>query len=66
MAYTQADLDALRAAMAKGVRKVKMGDEEVEYRSQRDMERMEAKMVSEISGTSKSRAFKPMTSSGWR
>lgn len=66
MAFTQSDLDALRAAMAKGVRKVKMGDEEVEYRSLRDMERMEARIVSELSGSTSSRAFKPKTSSGWR
>jgi hypothetical protein len=33
MAYTQADLDALQAALAKGERRVSFGDKTVEYRS---------------------------------
>jgi len=33
MAYTQADLEALQAALAKGERRVAFGDKTVEYRS---------------------------------
>ena len=33
MAYTQADLDALQAALAKGEKRVSFGDKTVEYRS---------------------------------
>lgn len=33
MAYTQADLDALESALAKGERRVTFGDKTVEYRS---------------------------------
>lgn len=37
MSFTQTDIDALEAAIARGVRKVKQGDEEVEYRSLSEM-----------------------------
>ena len=33
MAYTQAHLDALQAALAKGEKRVSLGDKTVEYRS---------------------------------
>lgn len=33
MAYTQADLEALEAALAKGEKRVTFGDKTVEYRS---------------------------------
>ena len=33
MAYTQAQLDALKAALAKGEKRVTFGDKTVEYRS---------------------------------
>ena len=33
MAYTQADLEALQAALAKGEKRVSFGDKTVEYRS---------------------------------
>ncbi|MFN3629066.1 MAG: phage head-tail joining protein [Casimicrobiaceae bacterium] len=33
MAYTEADLEALQAALAKGERRVSFGDKTVEYRS---------------------------------
>ena len=33
MAYTQAPLDALQAALAKGEKRVSLGDKTVEYRS---------------------------------
>lgn len=37
MAYTQADLDALNAAIAQGALRVKYSDKEVEYRSLPEM-----------------------------
>jgi len=33
MAFSEADKDAFKAAIAKGVKKLKMGGEEVEYNS---------------------------------
>lgn len=53
MAYTLADLDALKAALAKGEKRVSFGDKTVEYRSvaelreailavERELERMNA------------------------
>lgn len=52
MAFTQADIDALKAAIGTGARKVvyrSSGEErEVIYRSQADMERALAMMVAEV------------------
>ncbi|MEQ3631580.1 MAG: hypothetical protein ABNG97_09760 [Sulfitobacter sp.] len=39
MAFTQTDIDNLKEAIGRGVRKVKQGDEEVEYRSITEMEK---------------------------
>jgi len=66
MAYSQGDLDALQASMAKGVRKARLGDEEVEFRTLSEMERMEAKIKRELGLTATSRTFQPVTKSGWR
>lgn len=38
MAYTQADLEALQAALAKGERRVSLGDKTVEYRSVEELQ----------------------------
>ncbi|MGK0674249.1 MAG: hypothetical protein ABWU16_06260 [Halothiobacillaceae bacterium] len=38
MAYTQADLDALQAALAKGEKRVSFGDKTVEYRSVEELQ----------------------------
>ncbi len=38
MAYTQSDLDALEAALAKGERRVTFGDKTVEYRSVEELQ----------------------------
>jgi hypothetical protein len=48
MAYTQADIDALKAAMATGTRRVTYGDKTVEYRDQADMERQLQAMQAEV------------------
>jgi len=66
MAYTQADLASLQAAIAKGARKVRMGDEEVEFRSLDEMERIEAKISRALDGKSRSRITQVGTVSQWR
>ena len=66
MAYTQADLDRLQASIAKGVRKAKMGDEEVEFRSLSEMERLERRIESSLGKRSTRRVAVMRTRSGWR
>ena len=66
MAYTDDDLTRLQSAIAKGARKVRLADEEVEFRSLAEMERIEAKIKRELGQVSKSRMTYPATSSGWR
>jgi microcompartment protein CcmL/EutN len=56
MAYTQADIDALKSAIATGARDVQRGDERVSYRSLADMKEALRMMENEVSGaTSKAR-----------
>ena len=38
MAYTQSDLEALQAALAKGEKRVSFGDKTVEYRSVEELQ----------------------------
>ncbi len=38
MAYTQADLESLQAALAKGEKRVSFGDKTVEYRSVEELQ----------------------------
>lgn len=52
MAWTQTDVDALKAAMAKGVRRLRMNGEEVEYGSLSEMRSVLAMMEAEVAGTS--------------
>lgn len=56
MSYTQAEIDALKTAIAKGVRSVQKGDEVVTYRSIAEMERVLRMMEAEVSGAGSSRA----------
>lgn len=51
MAWTQTDIDALKAAMAKGVRRLRMNGEEVEYGSLAEMRSVLAMMEAEVAGT---------------
>jgi hypothetical protein len=55
MAYTQNDIDTLKAAIATGARRVKFGSgpdaHEVEYRSLADMQAVLAEMTIEVLGT---------------
>ena len=48
MAYTQAQLDSLEAAIAEGARTVKYEDREVTYRSLKDMESLRRRMRLEL------------------
>lgn len=50
MAFTTTDRDNLKAAIARGVRKVKMGDEEVEYQSLSDMRAALRMIEAELGG----------------
>lgn len=55
MAYTQSDVDALKAAIASGALRVKFGSgpdsREVEYRNLSDMNATLAMMLAEVSPT---------------
>lgn len=66
MAYSQADLDALQAAMAKGVLRVKLDGEEVWYRSIDEMLKVERRIKIALGQISEQRLIMPVTSSGWR
>ncbi|MFY0619030.1 phage head-tail joining protein [Shimia sp.] len=66
MAYSQTDLDRLQAAIAKGARKVRMGSEEVEFRSLAEMERTEQKIKRDLGHVKSGRIAQINTSSGWR
>ena len=46
--YTEADLQSLQQALASGEFKSKHGDRYVEYRSVKDMEKIEAKMIAAL------------------
>lgn len=50
MSWTQADIDALKAAMAKGASKVRIGDEEVQFRSLSEMRAQLADMERAVAG----------------
>lgn len=50
MAYTQADLDAIRKAIASGALRVRYPDgSSIDYRSMAEMEATEAKIKAEVS-----------------
>lgn len=52
MAYTQADLDAVRKARASGIRSVKQSDQEVVYKSDQEMAAAEKAILDELARTS--------------
>lgn len=66
MAYTQTDLDKLQAAIAKGARRVRMNGEEVEFRTLKEMERLETRMKEDLGLLDPRKPVRPVTSSGWR
>lgn len=57
MAYTQAQLDALDAALAAGVLTVEYDGRRTTYRSQQDMERQRAIMARQLAGAAAPAAF---------
>lgn len=48
MAYTQADVDRLQAAIAQGVKRVHFNDRDIEFRSLDEMERILAIMQADV------------------
>jgi mitochondrial fission protein ELM1 len=66
MAYTADQLAALEAAIAKGVTKLRMGEEEVTYRSLDEMERIASKVRAGLEGKSRRSIVHPSTKTGWR
>lgn len=50
MAFTQAQLDALDAALAQGSLRVRMDGKEVEYRSLDEMLRLRGLMATDVAG----------------
>ncbi len=57
MAWTQGDIDGLKAAIARGARRVRINGEEVEYASMAEMMRALARMEAEVSGSSSRYGF---------
>jgi len=51
VSYTQTDINRLRAAIAKGASQVKMGEEQVTFRSLTEMRSLLAEMESTVSGS---------------
>lgn len=51
MAFTQADVDKLKTAIASGVRRVRFSDRELEYQSLEDMREALAMMERELNPT---------------
>lgn len=66
MAFTQADADTLRRAIATGARTLKMNGEEVTYGSVAELKSALAMVVAELAGTSQSAVgvIYPRTSRG--
>ncbi len=66
MSWTQADVDALKKAIAEGVRVVQRGDRRVEYRSLDEMRQVLAMVEGEVSPPARPvRAFRVSTRSGY-
>lgn len=53
MAWTQTDIDTLKAAMARGVKRARINGEEVEYASISEMQTVLAMMEAEVGSTSR-------------
>lgn len=53
--YTQTQLDALRDALARGVRKVEYNGESVTYQSVSEMERVIARLERDLAGSKPTR-----------
>lgn len=64
MAFTQAQIDALKEAISLGATKVQYEDKTVEYRSLKDMKETLAMMEAEVNGTQRSTIAYPSYSKG--
>jgi hypothetical protein len=64
MAFTQAQIDALQAAIAQGVLTVQFADRTVTYRSLREMRDTLAMMEADVATTSRPRAYGAWSSKG--
>lgn len=66
MAWTQSDIDTLKAAIARGVNEVRINGEKVQYQTVKDMRQALEMMTAEVSGTVRSAivAVYPTTSRG--
>jgi collagenase-like PrtC family protease len=59
VSYTQTDIDRLRSAIAKGASQVKMGEEQVTFRSLAEMRSLLAEMEAAVAGQTSSRQHYP-------
>jgi hypothetical protein len=66
MAYTQADLDRLETAIAKGVLTVTVEGRQITYRSLAELERARAIVARALSGGPAPRAIRIIPTSGLR
>ena len=67
MAYTQTDLDAIRAAIQKGHKRVALSDRVVVYRDLDEMRAIEGDILDDLQNTNglrKPRQFRVITSKG--
>lgn len=63
MAFTQSQLDALKAAYASGTTRVTYEGKTIEYRSLAEMEKVMAKIEAEVVGVEKTRVRRVLLSS---
>lgn len=64
MSYTTEQRDALKAAIARGVTRLRMGNEEVQYRSLDEMRRILADMDADLAPAPPSRRHYPSFTRG--
>jgi uncharacterized FlgJ-related protein len=57
MAWTQTEIDSLKASIAQGVLTVKFANREVTYRSLREMRETLAMMQADVASTTRPRAY---------
>lgn len=66
MAYTSADLDAIRAARLRGIRTVQFADRQVTYSSDRELRQVEADIVRTLtSATYRPKQFRVIGDKGF-
>lgn len=65
MAWTQSDIDALKAAIATGARDVSYSDRRVSYRSLDEMRTILRMVTDEVNETTRTRQIRPQMSKGF-